>query len=194
MISDMILDNYLPEHFRDNIPLMRHILAATFVTPSLLSTFDLIMAHYTNKKILRLTRDTRIACKGFLVHSYAKVPMDKSVLKLTSDLYALYNDAIMISCLDDKMKFWKISNAISCRQIHNAAPYKIQVLDTIVPNYKRTPSVDCIVSRLIAYADECQAWLNEQFIDNDDDEVTEIIIKLRLLARMIQDYHNLLPY
>lgn len=191
MISDMILDGYLPKHYSNNIPLMRHILAATFVTPSLLSLFDVIIVHYSNKKILRLTADTRNACKDFRNHSYAKVPMDKSVLKLAGDLYALYDDVVTISCLDDKIKVWKMANAIACRQFHNAPPYKIQILDTIVPvKHKNTPSVDTVADKLIEYAADCQIWLNGQYIDNDDNEVTEIIIKLHLLAKMLRNFHK----
>lgn len=191
MISDIILDRYLPMNYIDNVPLMRYILASTFVTPKLLSLFDLITLRSPNKKILRLTTDTRSACKDFRNHSYTAAPLDKTILKLAGALYAIYDDAITIRGPHSKIKAWKIANAIACRQIQGGPSCKIQVFDTIMPNLcKAEPSLDSIADKLIEYADDCQAWLNEQYIDSDDDEVTEIIIRLHLLAKMIREFHN----
>lgn len=191
MISDMILDRYLPIHYRDNVPLMRHILAATFVTPKLLSLFDWILTHFSNKKIQRLTVDTRKACKKFRSRSCAKAPVENTILQLADAVYALYDDAIIVDSLEQKIKIWKIANAIACRQIQNSPPCKIQVVETIKPGlYINDFSIESVDNKLVEYANKCQAWLNGQYIDSDDDEVTDIIIKLHLLAKMIRDVNR----
>ena len=191
MISDMILDRYLPTHYHDNVPLMRHILAATFVTPKLLSLFDWITTHFSDKKIHHLTADTRKACKKFRSKSRVKAPIENNILQLADAVYALYDDAIEIDSLEHKIKIWKIANAIACRQFQNSPPCKIQVIETIkLSPHINELSLKTAEYKLIEHANQCQAWLNGQYIDSDDDEVTDIIIKLHLLARMIRDVYN----
>lgn len=197
----MILYNtdVIDSYFERNMVFRKYVMAITVLTPKLILLFDMIQLHYKEqdqKNLAEVAWRCRHKCTTYIHNCIANIAdLNQSSLRLAANLYYLYDDVLVASSIQDKIKAWKTAYLIAERQVLKHAPVSISVSDIpFVPTDCCDLSTEDIERELQDYSDEIEAWLDiyyeyDDFNDNDEqhiyDEIISIITDLRFLAGIL---------
>lgn len=192
----MILSNsdQVDACFEQDTRLRQYVMAATVITPKLILLLDIIQLKYPKSKISEVILQNRRKCTNYIHKCITNVTqLNQTALRLATNLYYLYDDVIVLSSINEKIKIWKLIYQIAERQVLGHAPLKLTVSDIpFAENDYCDLSISSIEKELIDYSDEIEAWIDLYLDDYDDSEEQEIYTEiisimtdLRFLAHVL---------
>ena len=135
------------------------------------------------------TRELKENCKACISDcrktASASNKISPDILRMTSSLYALWDNITVAAPIKEKIQIWESCYAIALQQKSGIAPFHIEVSACARSRAEYIElSNEDICDELLDYAGEIEAWLDEYFSEEYDeystDEEYDIFVKIQV--------------